>query len=101
MAVAGSGAAGIGNASAGMGGVGGGKAPTSDGLNIPELEKQLARFGVTLNQLCFVLGLTPEELAHTHVTLSDIREVGITLQQLMFAGVTLEDLEKIGVDTSM
>ena len=83
--------------------MGGSASPTVEpaGLNIPELEKQLARFGVTLQQLCFVLGVTPEELAHTRVTLSDIEEVGISRRDLMLIGVTFADLEKIGVDTSM
>jgi hypothetical protein len=70
----------------------------SGGLNVPELEKLLARFAVTLEQFTDALGVTPEQLARTNVTLSDIIALGVTLEQLMQAGVTLDDLARIGVD---
>lgn len=70
----------------------------SQGLNVPELEKLLARFGVTLEQFTEALDVTPEQLARTHVTLSDIRQLGITQDQLTQAGITLDDLARIGVD---
>jgi len=68
------------------------------GLNVPELEKLLARFNVTLDQFTDALGVSPEQLANAHVTLSDVIELGITLEQLMQVGITLDDLQRIGID---
>jgi hypothetical protein len=70
----------------------------SGGLNVPELENLLGRFDVTLAQFTDALGVTPEQLAMTHVTLSDVIELGITLEQLMQVGITLDDLKRIGID---
>jgi hypothetical protein len=68
------------------------------GLNVAELEKLLARFDVTLEQFTNALGVTREQLARTHVTLSDIVKLGVTREQLTRAGITLDDLARIGVD---
>jgi hypothetical protein len=68
------------------------------GLNVPELEKLLARFNITLQQFSRALHVSPAQLARTHVTLSDIEDLGITVERLMRAGITLDDLARIGVD---
>jgi hypothetical protein len=72
----------------------------STGLNVVELEKLLAESWVTLEQFTDALGVTREELAQTHVTLSDLRRLGLTDARLMQLGLTLEDLARIGVDVT-
>jgi hypothetical protein len=70
------------------------------GLNVVELEKLLAESGITLEQFTTALNVTPEELAQTHVALSDLRRLGLTDARLRQLGLTIEDLARIGVDVT-
>lgn len=67
-------------------------------VNVRELERLLAMYGVTLQQFAFIIGVDVRSLDGAHITQADLAQAGLTRQVLRNLGVSQQELERAGID---
>jgi Stigma-specific protein, Stig1 len=71
------------------------------GVNVVELRRLLAQYGITLEQFASLLGMRVDELPGAHITVTDLARVGLTRARLQQLGITRAELERAGIDVSV